>query len=166
MKILRLLSFLVLGWAITACQTVYFAEPQPEGKRALTSLPKRVQGTYPLMDDERLQVVVTADGIMVPNGESDEVKLITLGEEAVLKKFAGHYILSLKDNDRWDVYAINRSGTIKQLILEESEYYKIDELLGDGFMARSKTTPGGSKVIAPSKQEFRKLLKKLFAPID
>lgn len=157
--------FIAAAFSLGSCHTVYYAEPQPVGKRALSSFPKPVRGKLFLTADHSTFVEVTQNTLNL----GDDSELLILGENLVLKRFARHYIISLQTSESkgWDVYAVRRQKdhySVKSLRLKEENLYKINEVLGRD--AVKYDSDGDALPLNISKREFRKLLKELFVEVD
>lgn len=157
-KILSLLVFVVL---LTACQKVYFSQPQPRLWPALQSFPKKVQGEYPAFGSD-ISVKVTQKELIIHQGVGDAPQKFTLNDNVVIKYYQKHWIISIFDKDRgaWDVYAMDGNRKIKTLewddSLEKTLNKKFNKNLDFSIKANNRAP------LTLKRREFKVLLKNHF----
>jgi PBP1b-binding outer membrane lipoprotein LpoB len=89
---------LLLAIFLSGCTEVSYREPQPKGKRALSSVPKKLQGKYVVKDnDEKDTLIVTSTGYIIA---SEQVQ-VPLSDSLVLKKYKGYYFINLNEDPEW-----------------------------------------------------------------
>lgn len=159
---LRLLSFLLLGAMLwSGCSNVTFTDPLPLNRRDLTHFPKKWQGTW--TDGADLTVEI-ASGYFV---DSDSEEKITLGEQALLRRFHGYIVLNQiqDDGERWSVLLGRRwKDEIKVWNFDEENAEAVAvwrEVLAtsEGLEETSKISGKTAYVLSPENNAaFRKLI--------
>jgi len=163
MKLSQLiLLFTVL--LLLGCSTVKFEEPQPVNLRFLKSFPKSLIGLY--VDNDMDTLVVNHNFFKY---EGEDKYLVTsdldleLGD-AVLKKYKGYYILSIKSEGLWDVVLINQKNEnlhVSYINLGNNEGALIRRL--EKIVRVEKVIQEDSKtseyIINPSKRDFKDIIK-------
>jgi|SRR5690349_23527414 hypothetical protein len=117
---------------MSACKEVSFREPQPRGRRALASIPQKLQGRYlPYQDNGELSsdtVVITRNGYrfgyadpMPHTHHRDEYEQGVLSDSLVLKSYRGYYFLNLLEEKEWLLRVIQqqRNGDLLYLTMEQ-----------------------------------------------
>ncbi len=155
---IKLSALFLISTCYLACHEVYFEQPQPLEKRALSRIPKDIRGLYP---DEKDTLQVTATKVV---GMSDED--YTLGENLIVKKFRGYYFMNLKDKDSafWILYLVKPlDGKGLQLYMldmdEEADRNAVKEIT----KVRATYDSEGKEddyILNPSKREWKKLLER------
>lgn len=150
------ITLLVAVLALTACQKVVFEHPQPRFWPGVPAFPAQIQGSYPLMGQEN-SVVVGRKTIAI----KDE-RTYTLGEDLVLKRYQGYWIISLQNpqSKAWEVYALKDKKSIKTIQLNKSELGTINELLGREALQLDSS--GDPLPLNIRRREFKKLLNEVF----
>jgi hypothetical protein len=129
-SILVLFAILLLG----SCKEVSFREPQPRGRRALNTIPAKLQGKYlPYQDDGQLSkdtIIITQKGYHfgyyepVPdaNHRADYEEGV-LSDSLVLKSYRGYYFLNLYENPEWLLRVIKqeKNGDLTYMTLEQED---------------------------------------------
>lgn len=91
-----------------ACKEVSFENPQPEGRKALTSVPRALQGKYLVLTDEgkpsKDTVIITERGyrfgyfdVAERAGKNDRYEEGVLSDTLILKSYKGYYFVSLNE---------------------------------------------------------------------
>lgn len=109
---MRIAALLFLA-AFTAvgCKEITFRTPQPNNKRALSSIPLRLQGRY-VPEGELDTIVITSSGYqLIPADTSDEAESGTLGDSLVLKRYKGYFFFNLRNANGWTLAVIERERT-------------------------------------------------------
>lgn len=114
------------------CKEVTFKEPQPKGKKPLTSVPKNVQGKYLTLTDEgdlsKDTVVITSRGYRFGyfdaaerSAKNKNYEEGVLGDSLVLKTFKGYYFLNLNEDPEWLLRVLKqeKNGDLIYMALEE-----------------------------------------------
>ena len=107
MKI-KLTLFLSALLLFTGCVEVTFPEPMPMNRRSLTCFPTGWVGVWSNDTEENAAESITIGTSQISVGGDN----ITLGEEAVVRRFAGYLVLSVsgEDNDgRWLIYLAKKT---------------------------------------------------------
>jgi hypothetical protein len=122
----------LLSLLVIACKEVSFREPQPRGRRALSSIPQKLQGKYLAYQDNgeisRDTVVITPNGYrfsyyepVPPSNHRDEYEEGVLSDSLVLKSYRGYYFLNLLERNEWLLRVIQqqRNGDLSYLTMEQ-----------------------------------------------
>jgi hypothetical protein len=150
----RLFLFLFVLAAV-GCKEVSFKEPQPKGKKPLTSVPKNLQGKYLTLTEEGVvskdTVIITARGYRfgyfdpaerVAKNESYEEGV--LSDSMVLKSFKGYYFFSLNENPEWLLRVLKqeKNGDLYYMSMEDKnlDFNSYLEKLGREVKIDSFTT--------------------------
>jgi len=115
----RLVFPFILAALIFSCKEISYKEPQPRGKRALTTVPAALQGTYLLSDAQGTSkdtLIVTANSYRTVSDRKQN----TLGDSLVLKAYKGYYFLNVNENPEWLL------RVMKQLPNGDVAYYSMD----------------------------------------
>jgi hypothetical protein len=115
-KIASLLFIVVL---LSSCKEVSFREPQPRGRRALSSVPAKLQGRYlPYQDNGELSkdtIIITARGYrfayydeVPPANHRADYEEGILSDSLVLKSYHGYYFLNLFQKPHWSLRIIQQ----------------------------------------------------------
>lgn len=145
---------------LASCHSVKYADPQPVFWPSVPSFPKQLQGSYPLMGAQ--------DGLVVGKQTITikEDRTYTLGEDLILKRYQGYWIVSIKqeENKGWEVYAADKNKGIKKTTLRKDEMFKLNELLGREVVlydAYNEELP-----LEIKRREFKKILKAHFEGVE
>jgi hypothetical protein len=124
-----IIFFLVL---VAACKEVSFQNPQPEGRKALTDVPKALRGKYLTLTDDgkpsKDTVIITAHGyrfgyfdVAERSGKNDRYEEGVLSDTLVLKSYKGYYFLSINENPEWLLRVLRqeKNGDLIYMTLEE-----------------------------------------------
>lgn len=143
---------------------------QPQDTPALPEFAKDLVGIY-LIDNEKDTLTITANSFEYGNSTSllGHVKGSLSSGEAVLKIIGGYYILSMKDENIWQVIAFKKK-------VDEIDIYIINvEHSKEGVVSKLKKILPVKEIkdkegqldyylIDPNKSEFEKLIaKKIFS---
>jgi len=150
---------LIIALGVSSCQKVVFEEPQPRFWPSVPAFPWSIQGSYPLMGEPG-GIVVGKKSISLKDG-----KTFVLGENLVLKRYQGYWIVSLQeDSGSWDVYAVKDKKAIKTIQVQKSELHKINEVVGREVLKYDNA--GKPLPLKIRRREFKKLLKEVFTGIE
>jgi hypothetical protein len=116
----RIAPFLLLSILIS-CKEVSFREPQPKGRKILTTVPKELHGKYlPEKDDGGVSkdtIVITAKGYRFGYYDpADQIKSRdkfddgNLGDSLILKSFKGYYFLNFNERPEWLLRVFKRQS--------------------------------------------------------
>lgn len=127
-----LLALLLLCWIFVACKEVTFETPQPKGRKALSSVPKNLQGKYLTHTEEgelsKDTIIITPKGYHFGYFDpADRVKKSesydkgVLSDTMVLKSYKGYYFLNIYENPEWLLRVLKRdkNGDLIYMTLEE-----------------------------------------------
>ena len=127
------LLFLLI-FLTASCKEISFREPQPKGRRSLTSIPKRLQGKYlPSQENGELSkdtVVITENGYrfeyfdpVPPSNHREAYDEGILNDTLILKSYRGYYFLSLYERPEWLLRVIKqeRNGDIVYMAMEQED---------------------------------------------
>ena len=111
------LVFILLG---AACKEISFREPQPVNKKALSGIPKKLQGRYLLIDENGVDsdtLLVTSIGYGIGNNVKHEVHL---SDTLILKHFRGYYFLNIKQEQEWYLRVLQKdtNGNLLYMTME------------------------------------------------
>tara|TARA_B110000037_G_scaffold144756_1_gene163723 strand:- start:100 stop:444 length:345 start_codon:yes stop_codon:yes gene_type:complete len=95
-----------------------------------------------------------------------EDRAYTLGEDLILKRYQGYWIVSIKkeENQGWEVYAADKNNGIKKTALRKNEMFKLNELLGREvvfYNSEDEALP-----LKIKRREFKKILKAHFEGVE
>ena len=175
MKKLPLLSILLL---LVACKEVSFEQPQPKGRKSLTSIPKSLQGKYlPLTDEGDVSkdtVIITARGYRFGYydpaeraAKNDRYEEGVLSDSLVLKSYKGYYFLNLNENPEWFLRVLRqeKNGDLIYMTLEEknADFNDFLEKLSAVIRVDSVVTPKETRYqINPTPDQLTALIKQGF----
>lgn len=121
-----------LFFAVASCKEVTFENPQPEGRKSLTSIPKTLQGKYLTLTEEgemsRDTIVVTDRGyyfgyydIADRAKKNERYEEGVLSDTMVLKYYKGYYFLNFNENPEWLLRVLKKekNGDLIYMTLEE-----------------------------------------------
>ncbi len=165
MKKIGILLFVIVF--ISSCVEVKFEEAQPQGVKALESIPNNFQGTYLLGDSDTVQISSNSFQFSKPLGGKKEA--YELSNIFILKKWQNTYFVNLKEEDAkyWSVFFIKKNKEHKLMIgflgYSDSDTTSIQRL---GEITQLKSYPKGGEeddgyVINPSKKELKQILKEI-----
>ncbi len=169
-----IISLLLLAILIS-CKEVTFKTPQPAGKKALSKIPRSLQGRYLTLEDDgtptKDTIIVTASGYSfgyfdpTERFSSDGYDAGTLSDSLVLKSYKGYYFLSVNQNPEWILRVLKpqRNGDLMFMILEDkkADFNDFLERLSLEIKIDSTTTPKETLYqITPSSNELMQLIKK------
>lgn len=113
------ISACILLLLLLACKEISFKEPQPRDKRALSEIPKELQGKYLLMEENGSAtdtLTVSKTGYQVTNDSTKG----TLGDSLVLKKYKGYYFFNDNQNPEWLLRVVKRepNGDLSYMFMD------------------------------------------------
>ena len=159
-------NFIIAGLAVFmfSCKTVYYKAPQPVMWPALPSFPKSIQGAYPVFG-EKDALVINKKKLIIAPAEKDSL-VLHLNEDVVIKRYAGHWIISLfsEDQQAWEVYAIDNDRSVKILQWKNG----LDSTLNAHFgkIVFIRDAEDELLPLELKRREFRYILKKHFSGVD
>jgi len=86
--------------AVVSCKEISYKVPQPKGRKALTSIPNVLQGSYMLTsaeDGSKDTLIINSKGYMAASDQKQK----SLGDSLVLKFYKGYYFVSINENPEW-----------------------------------------------------------------
>lgn len=127
-------ALLLIFLCLEACKEISFREPQPTGRRAFHSVPKKLQGKYlTFLENGELSkdtVVILPHGYRF--GYFDEIPLPdhhdpyeegSLSDTLVLKFYKGYYFLNRYENPEWLLRVIKpeKNGDLIYMAMEQDD---------------------------------------------
>lgn len=119
---------------VLSCKEVTFENPQPKGRKALSSVPRSLQGKYLTLTEEgelsKDTIVITDRGYYFGYYDlADRAKKNERYEEGVLsdtmilKSYRGYYFLNFNEKPEWLLRVLKRekNGDLVYMTLEEKE---------------------------------------------
>ena len=119
---------------LVSCKEISFREPQPKARRALTTIPKKLQGKYLTFEENgalsKDTVIVTPNGYrfgyfdpMPSSTHREEYEQGVLGDSLVLKTYRGYYFLNLYEKPEWLLRVIKqeRNGDLIYMAMEQQD---------------------------------------------
>jgi hypothetical protein len=152
---MRNLFFILPALILLGCKEVTFKTPQPKDKKALSSVPKDLQGKYLVLTDggspSKDTVVITANGYRFgyfdPEeraAKNDEYEQGVLSDSMVIKSYKGFYFLNLNKDPEWllRVLKTEKNGDLIYMTLEDKnmEFTDYIEKLSGEIRIDSMTT--------------------------
>jgi len=117
-----------------SCKEISFREPQPKGRRALTSVPVKLQGKYlPFQetgDPSKDTIIITPTGYrfgyfgeVPPSKHTESYESGFLSDTLVMKSFRGYYFLSIYKEPEWLLRVIKqeRNGDLIYMTMEQED---------------------------------------------
>lgn len=117
-----------------SCKEISFREPQPKGRKALTTVPKKLQGMYlPVQLDGSLSrdtVIITRHGYRfgyydgtVASSHQTHFEEGGLSDSLVLKAYRGYYFLNLYEDPEWLLRVIRqeKDGDLVYMAMEQTD---------------------------------------------
>lgn len=127
----RLFPFCLL-LCITACKEVSFENPQPEGKKELTSIPKNIRGSYLVVgEDGQLSkdtVIITPNGYrfgyfdpIERKAHNERYEERSISDSLVVKDYKGYLFVNVNEDPEWLLRILKRekNGDLTYMTLEE-----------------------------------------------
>ncbi len=164
-KKLTFLIFILLN--LSGCKEISFREPQPKGKRKLTSIPEKLQGKYLLEDENGINtdtLFVTSAGYRIGNDLKHEARL---SDSLILKYFKGYYFLNMRERPKWYLRILQKEkdGNLVCMTMETANqnfYDYINRLSTEIKIDSVKSNDGMLYQIDPSPKKLIDLIKKGF----
>jgi hypothetical protein len=126
------ISVVLLFLVVFACKEVSFENPQPEGRKALTSVPRALQGRYLALTDEgkpsKDTVIITERGyrfgyfdVAERSGKNDRYEEGVLSDTLILTSYKGYYFLNLNEKPEWLLRVLRqeKNGDLIYMSLQE-----------------------------------------------
>jgi hypothetical protein len=163
---------------VFSCKEVTFETPQPKDRKALTSMPKNIQGKYLTRTEEgelsKDTIVITGKGYHFGyydaadrSKKNESYEQGVLSDTMVLKSYKGYYFLSLNENPEWILRVLKRekNGDLLYMALEEKDADFNDFLNKLSVEIRIDSTQNANETlyqIDPSPSELIELIDKGF----
>ena len=119
---------------LVGCKEVTFREPQPKGKKALSVIPKSLQGHYlTIAEDGKVSkdtIIVTSNGYRFGYfdpadraNQSGEYETGVLSDSLILKSYKGYYFLNVDEHPEWLLRVIKqqKNGDLVYMALETKD---------------------------------------------
>jgi hypothetical protein len=169
---------LVLLISLAGCKEVFFTDPQPKGRKKLTSVPVSLQGKYLTVREDgepsKDTVVISSNGYRFGyfdpgeqvSGSSSFDKGV-LSDSLILKAYKGYYFLNAEQDPAWLVRVLRpqKNGDIlymtpeqegvdfKDYVKKLSAEIRIDSSMVDGEMVY-RIDPSPRQIIALIEKGF------------
>ncbi|NJW52593.1 hypothetical protein [Salinimicrobium oceani] len=155
--------FALLSAICFSCTAVKFEEPQPVNSQSLEEFPEEMRGIFVSSEQDTLQI--EAQAFRYSSGKDVSVSTTLSASEAVLRKMDKKYVLSLKEEDGWDVFPlkISRNRLVAQYVqLTPATEKLILNMKSTSAVKTIKTEDGkfDHYLVAPSEKDFQKLVRK------
>jgi hypothetical protein len=170
--------FVLITLIFFGCKEVTFQVPQPKDRKALSTVPKPLQGNYLVLTEEgtpsKDTIVITSRGYRFgyfdPEeraAKNDEYEEGVLSDSMILKSYKGYYFLSLNENPEWLLRVLKqeKNGDVIYMTLEDKkmEFNPFLEKLSSEIRIDSVTTPNETLYqIDPDANKLVDLIKKNF----
>lgn len=128
------ISVVLFLLVVFACKEVSFENPQPEGRKALASVPRALQGKYLALTDEGIPskdtVVITERGyrfgyfdVAERSGKNDRYEEGVLSDTLILKSYKGYYFLNLNEKPEWLLRVLRqeKNGDLIYMSLQQKD---------------------------------------------
>jgi len=168
MRKIGILLFVIVF--ISSCVEVKFEEAQPQGVKALKSIPNNFQGTYLLGDNDTVQI--SPNSFQFSKPLENKTNIYELSNVFILKKWQNTYFVNLKDEDSkyWSVFFIKKN-TENKLTIEFLGHSCSDstsiQRLGEITLLKTYKKENEDEdgyIIKPSKKELKQILNEI--PLD
>jgi hypothetical protein len=126
--------FLLLVFLSASCKEISFREPQPNGRRAMTTVPKKLQGKYLTYEENgalsKDTIIITATGYrfgyfdrLPTSNHREDYEKGFLSDSLVLKAYKGYYFLNLYERPEWLLRVIRqeRNGDLIYMAMEQED---------------------------------------------
>lgn len=158
---------IVLISVLVSCTPVRFDQPQPDGVKTLAVFPDDLTGFY--VDEDGDTLLVKANGFEYGYGNSDSecLKRSLESGKMVVKKYKGNYVLSLHEEDEWDVFLVEPDDdgfNLRMIDIGNKDREKMDELSAITEVETIKNDQGDVTyyLVRPSRSEFKRIMKRGF----
>lgn len=156
--------FAVLLFTMNSCDSVMFTTSQPEDAVILKQFPKKMRGTFVNLDQDTLLIESTS--FLYDGGDRITLSKDVSSPVSILKKMDTWYFINIKKEgkEEWTVYPFKISGkdriTVYFSTMEVEEQKLIEDFRSKMHVQKFTYKYGEYYLIAPSKRQFKKLLKK------
>lgn len=155
---------LTIATFLVSCTPVRFNQPQPEGVKSLTQFPDDLTGFYVDEDGDTLWVNSEGFEYGFGNPDSDCLKRALSSPKMVLKNFRKSFVLSLKEEEQWDVFLIEPDGEgfdLRLIDISSREPEKLELLEEITKVEVVKNDQGEISyfLVRPTRHQFRRILK-------
>jgi hypothetical protein len=129
----RLFSFCIILCAL-GCKEVSFENPQPEGKKPLTSIPKTIRGKYLVVgEDGQLSkdtIIISEFGYrfgyfdpIERKAHNERYEEGVISDSLVFKSFKNYYFVNVNENPEWVLRILKqeKNGDLIYMALEEKD---------------------------------------------
>lgn len=124
----------LLVFVLASCKEISFREPQPKGRKPLSSVPRKLQGKYLTYQENgelsKDTVVITQYGYrfgyfdeLPASNHREDYEEGTLSDTLVLKVYRGYYFLNLYEHPEWLLRVIQqqRNGDLVYMAMEQED---------------------------------------------
>jgi hypothetical protein len=150
---------------LSSCTTVKFETTQPKETQELKAFPSAMVGKY--IDKDKDTLIIAENSFQYGNVKSKDFSMnrSLASGEAILKKSREYYIVNLKDEYLWEVFAIKNEGKELQIYFidpgkdNKESVKKLKEIIPVKEI-KNKDGEIDYYLVNPSKSEFEMLLSK------
>jgi hypothetical protein len=117
---------------LSSCKDISFREPQPKGRKALASVPRKLQGKYLTFQENgelsKDTIIISQYGYrfgyfdeIPPSNHREDYEQGILSDSLVLKAYRGYYFLNLYEKPEWLLRVIKqqRNGDLVYMAMEQ-----------------------------------------------
>ncbi|MGB7785098.1 MAG: hypothetical protein WBL27_03255 [Salinimicrobium sp.] len=158
-------ALLVLFFSLQSCNSILFTSAQPKDSPVLKEFPENMLGTFVSEDIDTL--VVASTSFIFRGGDPVQLSGDITPKDCALKKMDDWYIISLQDEEEWEVFPIkvkdNDNFSVYFIDMQEDEEKAIIADLQKDLQVKKVYNDDGSfdhYLINPGKKQFKRLLKK------
>lgn len=116
----NLLKIFALLITLSACNQVYFEQPQPAHKKELMNFPTHLQGSY--VSSDSMISIIREQSFEMYSGDKIETNMV-LGDSLVIKRQRSSYVINIREKEGWIIYTIQLKKdqlAIKHIELNDS----------------------------------------------
>jgi hypothetical protein len=129
----RLFSFCTI-LCLISCKEVSFENPQPEGKKELSSIPKSIRGNYLVIGENgqlsKDTVVIMANGYrfgyfdpIERKAHNEHYDAGVISDSLVVKNYRGYFFVNVNERPEWVLRILKqeKNGDLIYMALEEQD---------------------------------------------
>lgn len=122
MRKLPLFFFLAFACALFSCKEISYKETQPAGKKSLSGIPEKIQGSYLLADTKDNSadtLIIDATGYFAASDKKKQV----LGDSLQIKSYKGYYFVNINENPEWllRIVKVQKNGDLELMSMPTDE---------------------------------------------
>ncbi len=124
----RLLAMAACALLTVACTEVTFKEPQPVGVKHLTTIPRKLRGTYQGEDKASSKIIVEAHSYRIEKeDEPESFEEYVLSDSLVIKHYRGYYFVNMRNEAGWILRVVQRHKNGNLVLMELPQVPESDE---------------------------------------